>query len=244
MLCNMQNQKRSDNRNKARIWLALPVALAIHIVVLLLPIAPQSQTAGEDGTSIELQITSFIPQPADIRLPEPKPQILPPEPEEKAEPELVVEPPKQVQATVTALADETKPPPGNPVARKLKRDFNTMNEMEKNQLTSTILARQYISEESVVDKLFGKPLVQHNTEIRKEFHYPVRPDLISMLDTPMPEVPFAYTPDLVYFAYDPGVKGDLQRFWDVITPEFGWKTRYGTEVRCILVLVIIGCGWK
>ena len=121
---------------------------------------------------------------------------------------------------------------------------DSMSEKEKSVLTSTILARQYISEESVVDQLFGKPLEQHSGEFQKEFHYPVRPDMLSMLDSPLPDVPFDYTPGLIYFAYEPGVKGDLQRFWDVITPEFGWRTKYGTEVRCVLVLVLIGCGWK
>ena len=65
-----------------------------------------------------------------------------------------------------------------------------------------------------------------------------------MLDQPMPDLPFAYTRGLVKFAYDPGLKGDLQRFWDVITPEFGWRTKNGTEFRCIWVLIIGGCGWK
>ncbi len=128
--------------------------------------------------------------------------------------------------------------------RNLQPDLNTMSKIERRQLTNTILARQFFTEESAVDQLFGKPLPQHNTEIQKEFHYPLRQNMISMLDQPMPEVPFGYTPDLVYFAYEPGVKGDLQRFWDVITPEFGWRTKYGTEVKCILLLVIVGCGWK
>ena len=119
-----------------------------------------------------------------------------------------------------------------------------MSEPEKRLLTSTILARQFITEESATDQLFGKPLQQPGTELYKEFHYPLRPDLLTMLDKPIPDVPFDYTPGLVYFAYDPGVKGDLQRFWDVITPEFGWRTKYGTEVRCVLVLVLVGCGWK
>ena len=65
-----------------------------------------------------------------------------------------------------------------------------------------------------------------------------------MLDQPLPDLPFAYTHGLVNFAYEPGVKGDLQRFWDVITPEFGWRTKYGTEVKCILILVVAGCAWK
>jgi hypothetical protein len=68
--------------------------------------------------------------------------------------------------------------------------------------------------------------------------------MIAMLDQPMQKVPFAYTPGLVKFAYAPGVKGDLQRFWDVITPEFGWRTKNGTEFRCVWVLIIGGCGWK
>jgi hypothetical protein len=139
---------------------------------------------------------------------------------------------------------ESAPVKTSPVARNLRPDLDSMSEPEKKQLKNTILARQFFTEESAVEQLFGKPLPQHNTEIRKEFHYPLRPDLIAMLDQPLPEMPFAYTPDLVYFAYAPGVKGDFQRFWDVITPEFGWRTKYGTEVKCIMVLVIIGCGWK
>lgn len=119
-----------------------------------------------------------------------------------------------------------------------------MSEAEKKVLTSTILARQYITEESAADRLFGKPLVKDSSDVQKEFHYPPRPNLREMLDQPLPDVPFAYTPGLVHFAYDPGAKGDLQRFWDVITPEFGWRTRYGTEVKCALILVIVGCAWK
>ncbi len=119
-----------------------------------------------------------------------------------------------------------------------------MTEAEQNLLSKTILTRQFISEKPVTEELFGRPYWPDSTEPQREFHFPVRPDLLAMLDQPMPELPFAYTPDLVRFAYDPGVRGDLQRFWDVITPEFGWRTRYGTEVKCIYVLVIVACGWK
>ena len=192
---------------------------------------------------IELQLTSFSPQSSALLEPLAKTEALPPEPE----PVLLSE------QTVTAAENETEVSPvvaesvplkTSPVARNLRPDLDSMSEPEKKQLKNTILVRQFFTEESAVDQLFGKPLPQHNTEIRKDFHYPLRPDLIAMLDQPLPEVPFAYTPDLVYFAYDPGVKGDFQRFWDVITPEFGWRTKYGTEVKCIMVLVIIGCGWK
>ena len=119
-----------------------------------------------------------------------------------------------------------------------------MDELERRELTNSILTRQFITEESVTDKLFGKQVLQQPSEFQKEFHYPVRRSMITMLDQPMQELPFAFTPGLIHFAYDPGVKGDLQRFWNVITPEFGWRTKYGTEVRCTWMLVIVGCGWK
>lgn len=52
-----------------------------------------------------------------------------------------------------------------------------------------------------------------------------------------------HTPGLIRFAYATGMKGDLHRFWDAITPEFGGITKYGTEIKCKWVLVIVGCAW-
>jgi len=105
----------------------------------------------------------------------------------------------------------------SPQARDLEHDLEKMSEQAKRRMTNSILTRQFISEQSEADKLFGKPLVAYSSEPQKAFHYPVRQDMIAMLDQPMPEVPFAYTPRLINFAYDPGLKGDLQPFWDVIT---------------------------
>jgi hypothetical protein len=192
---------------------------------------------------IELQLTSFSPRSSALLEPLAKSEALPPEPEPVLLSEQAVTAPEN-ETEVSPLVAESAPVKTSPVARNLRPDLDSMSEPENKQLKNTILARQFFTGESAVDQLFGKPLPQYNTEIRKEFHYPLRPDLIAMLDQPLPEVPFAYTPDLVYFAYDPGVKGDFQRFWDVITPEFGWRTKYGTEVKCIMLLVIIGCGWK
>lgn len=235
---------------KAGIWLSLAFALALHLMFLLVPIVRQTPPSETFSSTIELQLTTASPPMLpSSEAPVPEPEPLPPEPE--LEPIPLPEPVAE-QATIVReepaepepVADEPPPVTTNLVARKLRPDLNAMSKPQKRQLTNSILVRQYFTEESAADQLFGKPLPQHNTEIQKEFHYPVRPNMMTMLDQPMPEVPFAYTPDLVYFAYDPGVKGDLQRFWDVITPEFGWRTKYGTEVRCVLVLVIVGCGWK
>ena len=228
---------------KAGIWLALCCALALHAIFLLLPIARQIPPDDKLLSMIELQLTSFSPRSSALLEPLAKPEALPPEPEPVLLSEQAVTAPEN-ETEVSPVVAESAPVKTSPVARNLRPDLDSMSEPEKKQLKNTILARQFFTEESAVDQLFRKPLPQYNTEIRKDFHYPLRPDLIAMLDQPLPEVPFAYTPDLVYFAYDPGVKGDFQRFWDVITPEFGWRTKYGTEVKCIMVLVIIGCGWK
>ena len=245
MQVHRQKPIQTRTGKRAGIWLALCCAIALHIMVLLLPIARQISTDYKLHTTIELQLTTFSPrsrlQPEPLR----EPEALPPEPE--TEPVLMSDQPVTMPENETEFSPvvaEPSPVKTSPVARNLRPDLDSMGEPGKRQRTNTILARQFFTEESATDQLFGKPLTQHNTEIRKEFHYPVRPDLMAMLDQPLPEVPFAYTPNLVYFAYEPGVKGDFQRFWDVITPEFGWRTKYGTEVKCIMVLVIIGCGWK
>ena len=230
---------------KAGIWLAFSFALGLHFILLLLPIAGQTPVPDTSRAPIELQLTTFSQQ-AKVPLPpvpEPEEPVIEPQPV----PKLATEPPKVVHEEQTGpvpVASEPAVLTTGLVARNLPPDLDNMSKQEKIQLTNAILMRQFITEVSAVDQLFGKPLVQNNTEIQQEFHYPLKKNMMTMLDQPLPDMPFAYTPDLVYFAYEPGVKGDLQRFWDVITPEFGWRTKYGTEVRCIMILVIVGCGWK
>lgn len=243
MQTDRQTRLQFRTGKKAGIWLSLVFALALHLMFLLVPIVRQIPPAEDLTNTIEVQLTTVAPPPL--------PDQSAPEPELEPEDEPLVEPVDEKVTVVleeTAapepIANETPPVTTNLVARKLRPNLDAMSEPEKRQLTTSLLARQYFTEESAADQLFGKPLPQQNADIRKEFHYPVKPNMMTMLEKPIPEMPFAYTPDLVYFAYDPGVKGDLQRFWDDITPEFGWRTKYGTEVRCILILVIVGCGWK
>ena len=232
----------------AGIWLSLVFALVLHLLFLLAPVIRQMPVAPSSETTIEVQLTTIDPPPNFSETkPEKEPEFQPPErvleaqAGQEAEKLMIAQ---EEPAVAEPIASEPPLATTRLVARKPQPTLDAMNEPEKSRLTNSILSRQYFTEESAVDQLFGKPLPQQSTETDDEFHYPSRPNMIAMLDKPMPEVPFAYTPDLVYFAYDPGVKGDLQRFWDVITPEFGWRTKYGTEVRCKLVLVIIGCGWK
>jgi hypothetical protein len=229
-----QGRVRTSTGKKTRIWLALAVALGLHAVILFLPITRHIPTTENTRAQIELQLTTFSP-------PAPAPQV-PVQTEEEA---LPVSAPESSTIIVEAQTEiNTSILAASPNARDLEHDPEKMSEPAKRRMTNSILTRQFISEESEADKLFGRPLVSYNSEPQKAFHYPVRQDMIAMLDQPMPEVPFAYTPGLINFAYDPGVKGDLQRFWDVITPEFGWRTKNGTEFKCIWVLIIGGCGWK
>ena len=243
----MQSDKQMNTETRteknAGIWLAFAFALGLHFILLIVPIVNQIPVPESSRAPIELQLTTFSSQPETPLLPVPEPE----KPLFEPVPGLTPEPPKVVleeQAEPAPVATEPPALTTSLVERNLPPDLDNISEPEQRQLTNTILARQFYTEESAVDQLFGKPLVQSSTEIKKEFHYPLKENMMTMLDLPLPDMPFAYTPDLVYFAYEPGVKGDLQRFWDVITPEFGWRTKYGTEVRCILVLVIVGCGWK
>jgi len=229
---------------RAGIWLALALALLLHVIFLFMPLAGKNRPIGDLQAPLEIQLTTADKQTPENLLPEPQAQPREPVVEETPKPPAppLDEPPDTLAESPPAK--ELPPPPATPPARELAPESSDMSEVERKVLTSTILSRQYITEESAADRLFGKPLVQDSGDVRKEFHYPLRPDLIEMLNKPLPDLPFEYTPGLIYFAYDPGMKGELQRFWDVITPEFGWRTKYGTEVKCALILVIVGCVWK
>jgi len=247
MQSDKQKKVKIRTGKKAGIWLAFSFALGLHFILLFVPIASQMPVPENSRAAIELQLTTFSKQPEPPLLPALQPEEPLPEPGPEPAPGLTPEPPAVVleeQNKPAAVTAEPSAITTTSVTRNLPPDLDYMSEPEKNQLTNAILARQFITGESATEQLFGKPLVNNNTDIQAEFHYPLKQNMMAMLDQPLPDVPFAYTPDLVYFAYEPGVKGDLQRFWDVITPEFGWRTKYGTEVRCVLVLVLVGCGWK
>jgi hypothetical protein len=242
MLDRSQEKLLTSTRKNVGIWLALAVAFGIHVIILLMPVSRQLPLPESSYESIELQLTTFEKQlaaePAMIEDPDetetvPEPRIVAKEDDSPVEdrPEPLPEEDPPLLTPKPQLADLTK-------------DQQSTEHTTNRQLTNVILSRQFITEKTITEKLFPDTLVNENTGFQAEYHHPVRQSMISMLDQPMQDLPFAYNPGLIYFAYDPGVKGDLQRFWAVITPEFGWRTKYGTEVRCKWVLVIVGCGWK
>ena len=231
-----RQQARVQTRTETRtsIWLALAAALALHALLLFLPLTGKIPVTESSPAQIELQLTTFSPQPPAPEVPLPQPETQLPEPMIESREDIVQRPSE-------ALPRE---PPTNPAVQITEQEVRRQDEQKKKRLASVILSRQFITEESAADRIFGKPLRPQQAVMQEGFHFPARQNMIAMLDQPMPDLPFAYTPGLVHFAYDPGVRGDLQRFWDVITPEFGWRTNNGTEFRCVLLLVIVGCGWK
>jgi hypothetical protein len=67
-------------------------------------------------------------------------------------------------------------------------------------------------------------------------------DVLLALQNRLPELPFGASGLDVAF-YSSGFRGDLERFGDAITQEFGFKTRYGTKVQCVMMVVLLVCGW-
>jgi hypothetical protein len=242
---------------KTTIGLSVLLALSLHIGFLFIPLHLKIQQTQTTGVLVELQLAKRAPEstpPAPLVQPE---ETAPAEPETKPEPmaeltpeplpEILRESPRQVAefqaGTPQPKAEQNQETAATPIPTT-RKNFVEMDETQRQSLTSSLLTRQFINDESVTEQLFGKSSALATTDHAAEFHYPARGNMITMLDQPMPNLPFAYQENLIYFAYDPGVKGDMQRFWDVITPEFGWRTKYGTEVKCIWVLVIAACGWK
>lgn len=240
----MQNSgvKRGRYRHgeRAGIWLAITLALALHVIFLFLPIVGKERPVEDLQRPLEIQLDMAEKRPPATVAPAHGPAA------GLREPAVAKAPEAPPAATQNPPAEPAAPPPvaADTPGPVIELDSDRLGEVEIEMLTSTILARQYITEESAVDRLFGRPTAQDVSDYQKDFHYPLRKDLIEMLNQPLPDLPFDYTPGLIYFAYDPGLKGELQRFWDVITPEFGWRTRYGTEVKCALILIIPGCVWK
>jgi hypothetical protein len=230
--------------SKSAFLLAMMIAVGLHTLILLLPLpgkAPEPQTV---STRIDLELVGIVSKPASekktsFQMPAPEPVAAP----TVRQPELTSIPPRKAPVSAALPASSFEP------LAPIQRDLQSMNAAEKASLTHSILSSQFITQDSAADQIFGKQITTISTTYsaehsRADFHIPEKANMIRMLDQPMQDLPFAYTPDLIYFAYDPGIKGGLQRFWDVITPEFGWRSNNGTEIRCAWLLVIAACGWK
>lgn len=232
-------------RSHTAIWLAFAFALLLHIFFILMPLIKQVEPPRTASTRIEIQVQRYPPPPASdepveeraaaARLPA---QNLPLQPAKKATAETKATSKNILKSAASATPSQT--------SRQLAPTLEQQQEISQQRLQNLspqILSSQFIREKSTTENIFGPALHRDPQPVQKEFHFPHKPNMITMLDKPVSGLPFAYTPGLIEFSYDPGVKGNLQRFWDKITPEFGWRTNYGTKVKCKWVLVIAACGW-
>jgi len=212
--------------------------LLLHALVLSLPLSHLDPPVPHDANYVEIEFSAFLHN--SLETPEPGPDAVP-STDIQPRPEVL---PKLAEEITTHPTNITPSVQGPISPSVVEEQPATITQPMIRAQTDIILSQQFITEGTVIDRIFNKPLNWQHAKTRSEFRFPARPGLLTMLDRPMQDLPFEYTPGLVHFAYAPGVRGDLQRFWDVITPEFGWRTNSGTEVRCILLLVIVGCGWK
>ncbi|MEJ8567289.1 hypothetical protein [Elongatibacter sediminis] len=106
----------------------------------------------------------------------------------------------------------------------------------------SLIARQFLPENphSTADLTLARAAA---SRLDPDFQFPERQNMYELLDRRLPHLPFDYEPGLVTFSYEPGWRGEIQRAWDFLTPEFGWITKNGTHVECRFVLVVAGCGW-
>ena len=214
------------------LWLAFACALGLHLLILLIPVSQNQPSLDDHPVLLELQLTTaVVPAPAQEPV-----EIL----EEIVVPDRIPEPDESIADSIPLLPPAVEPTPLRPA----EVNIEPIIDQKQRRLSRAILSARLPPEVSEADKIFGVQIAPPEQPNYAEFNRPIGRNMMSMLDQPMQELPFAYTPGLVRFAYDPGVKGDLQRFWDVITPEFGWRTDNGTEFKCVLVLIIVGCGWK
>jgi len=108
-------------------------------------------------------------------------------------------------------------------------------------LRTRILASPYLEEEPLAANLFSIRTESNGTE--SVFHFRDRPTLDYVLNLSPEQLPFANGPRFEVASYTPGVVGDVQRFFDIVTLEKEWVTKNGTRVKCGWVLIFAGCGW-
>lgn len=228
-------------RSHTAIWLALTLALLLHVVFILTPIIKQYKPPRSDLVSIAIEVKRPPPPPVPAESVRQRHESLS-LPAQKPSQQAVKKDASKAQSTLENTPGPLpaeglrQPEPGPGMSPELNRQ-------QLQKLSPQILGSQFIREKPVTENIFGAPSHPDPQAERKEFHFPQRPNMLTMLDKPVPDLPFSYVPGLIEFAYDPGVKGEMQRFWDKITPEFGWRTNYGTKVRCKWVLVVAACGW-
>ncbi len=219
--------------NRTLLW-ALVGGLLVHLFVVFSPWfkADRQVAPTANLTHIRLQLH---PRPTtQAALPSPAPEIAktPPPDLEATDPPAALDVPDAYVAEIQPDIDPDTP------LRPLAETEAVRNDPG---LAARIIAIPYLQDKPVPVNLF--PKMRASADSQSSFHFRDRPNLDSVLN-PVPEqLPFADGPRFVVDSYDPGVMGNVQRFWDAVTLEKEWMTKNGTKVTCAWILIIGGCGW-
>ena len=222
---NRSTRRSASDSNRAFYW-ALSGVLVLHTFLLFLPWLKMDGRLTSASQPLHVQ---FIGPPLEVETVEPAsiastiPEVAPAEPPGQPVPAAVSEAPDAVPAVPSSPIPEPKPVTDEP------------------SLPTRILASPYLEEESTGAKLFSTRLAPDQAE--SVFHFRERPTMVSALNSVPDQLPFGNGPRFVVASYDPGVIGDVQRFFDAVTLEKEWVTKNGTRVKCAWVLILAGCGW-
>jgi hypothetical protein len=225
-----------QGRDRLRLCFAFLLTLAAHLFLVFLPDLPDRTPVALDSDMITVRLTN---EPGKYMAVDPLPEERPspstaPAPSPNPDPA-----PAPIQAEIPS-EPATTATPGMVVSRP---DPEVPQPVNDALLSRSILASQFLPERKVSEPaiftLSGRP----STTLQADFQYPVRKNMYDLMVPTLPDLPFAYTPGFVKFSYEPGFLGEIQRSWDAITPEYEFRTKNGTLVKCKLILIIAGCVW-
>ncbi len=135
----------------------------------------------------------------------------------------------------------TEPPPIP--NNKLKQNLPNSTEKQGNKLAGLSSGQVFNMMKQTIDPNisnsdFNPPNINPTTFQPQNFlaqdQYDDLPYLDESIDQPRVTMNF----------YSKGFMGNVERFFDTITVEKTFTTRYGTKIHCALVTLVAVCGWK
>ena len=211
-----------------RFYVALGLALAVHAGLFVLPIQKQQARLAKAHGLLSVRLATLSAEDGPGHHFPVESETQPPVQSDRSVPPIPAPP----SADTEALSAEPKTRPAR------------VDAVDTERVKRSILASQFLPAEQKSPEGFSLQAPENATELRPDFYLPHRASMYEVMMPPLPELPFAHEPGFVQFSYTaPGFLGELQYFFDVITPEFEFKTKHGTRVKCALILVIAGCVW-
>lgn len=205
--------KKRLSRNRAFLAM-LTVATAAHLALLLVPVVRQQADEIAEAPVVTVRLSTTRPE-----TPEPEPPLPITEPAPQIEP-----------AEPVALAElpAAEPAPSAPPEAEKPR-------ISAQRILSDLRERQEKDPLSGFQPADDTP--RPNYFVR---HQPVLEDV---LNEPSLQLPFEDTRIYLVDSYDPGLLGDVEKFFDDVAVPFGFTTKNNTRVQCAWMLVVVGCGW-